>query len=384
MRKYDIVVIGAGIAGLSIAEMFSRHGYDILVIDKSPGPGGDVSRRFHEWLHLGSLYVFPHMKSTRDQVVRSLIHQFKHYAHFYNFNLGMDEEFRLVYPTHEGWYNKIPFRIIFSDLVTYLTISRIAQSILEAVSEMKIPFQDYIVPKPIWRYRPKRSVDAIDGHINSTLLMNDLWNSYEGDYMFETVVDRVESGMVYANGEEIKAKYVIIANGIGLPVLASDHVHFSISYQPLIYYKHRKLYDMSFVYLSSNPTGRNFYYNVKWMGGDTWVAGGTGTKDIVYASRYARRIEERVYAETGVYPDGIDYVPKLDLRIKGRRSLTYYTEEVDNGVFVAYPGKFSLFANLAVSMFVRVTKRFPFMNKTGTMQKKVSVMPHRKEESWER
>lgn len=45
METRDILVIGAGIAGLSAAELCSAAGCDTLVVDKSRGPGGRMATR---------------------------------------------------------------------------------------------------------------------------------------------------------------------------------------------------------------------------------------------------------------------------------------------------------------------------------------------------
>ena len=42
-QKYDVVVIGAGIAGITTAIYLKRYGYHVLVIDKNY-PGGQLNK----------------------------------------------------------------------------------------------------------------------------------------------------------------------------------------------------------------------------------------------------------------------------------------------------------------------------------------------------
>ena len=43
-RRVDLLVIGAGPAGMSAAVTARRHGLDVLVVDEQPSPGGQIWR----------------------------------------------------------------------------------------------------------------------------------------------------------------------------------------------------------------------------------------------------------------------------------------------------------------------------------------------------
>ncbi|PWC31054.1 NAD(P)/FAD-dependent oxidoreductase [Azospirillum sp. TSO35-2] len=43
-RRVDLLIVGAGPAGLSAAVMARRHGLDVLVVDEQPAPGGQIWR----------------------------------------------------------------------------------------------------------------------------------------------------------------------------------------------------------------------------------------------------------------------------------------------------------------------------------------------------
>ncbi|HVJ88188.1 MAG TPA: FAD-dependent oxidoreductase [Labilithrix sp.] len=50
-------VLGSGIAGLSLAEILSRNGWKITLLDNVMELGGDASRSTQNWLHTGWLYA---------------------------------------------------------------------------------------------------------------------------------------------------------------------------------------------------------------------------------------------------------------------------------------------------------------------------------------
>jgi glycine/D-amino acid oxidase-like deaminating enzyme len=50
-------VLGSGIAGLSLAEILSRNGWRITLLETAPDLGGDASRSTQNWLHTGWLYA---------------------------------------------------------------------------------------------------------------------------------------------------------------------------------------------------------------------------------------------------------------------------------------------------------------------------------------
>ena len=51
---YDIVVVGAGIAGLASAELLARSGRKVLLVERNRHLCGESSGAHHEWFHFGS------------------------------------------------------------------------------------------------------------------------------------------------------------------------------------------------------------------------------------------------------------------------------------------------------------------------------------------
>ena len=51
-----MVVVGAGIAGIAAAEILTRNGHQVLLLEKEEELASDTSALFHEWMHL-ALYI---------------------------------------------------------------------------------------------------------------------------------------------------------------------------------------------------------------------------------------------------------------------------------------------------------------------------------------
>ena len=55
MRKFEWAVIGSGIAGTTIAEILTRQGHSVVLIEKNDNLSSETTRDFHEWLHTGKV-----------------------------------------------------------------------------------------------------------------------------------------------------------------------------------------------------------------------------------------------------------------------------------------------------------------------------------------
>ena len=57
MKRGHAFVLGSGIAGLSVAEILSRNGWTITLLESAAELGGQASRATQNWLHTGWLYA---------------------------------------------------------------------------------------------------------------------------------------------------------------------------------------------------------------------------------------------------------------------------------------------------------------------------------------
>ena len=51
MKSYDWIIVGGGIAGISVAEIISREGHSVALIEKNKKLASVATKEFHEWVH---------------------------------------------------------------------------------------------------------------------------------------------------------------------------------------------------------------------------------------------------------------------------------------------------------------------------------------------
>jgi glycine/D-amino acid oxidase-like deaminating enzyme len=66
------MVVGSGVAGLSIAELLVRNDWQVTLVERSDELGGDASRRTQDWWHTGWLYAGLPDPSATNGCIRSI------------------------------------------------------------------------------------------------------------------------------------------------------------------------------------------------------------------------------------------------------------------------------------------------------------------------
>ena len=86
-QKYNWIVVGGGIAGISIAEILSRQGKSVLLVEKNSQIASETSKVFHEWLHSGALYsLVPDNFSTLPYLLGATDDLLDYYSGFNRMN----------------------------------------------------------------------------------------------------------------------------------------------------------------------------------------------------------------------------------------------------------------------------------------------------------
>jgi len=110
--KYEWVIIGGGISGIVLAEILTREGHSVLLIDKGKQLAGETTKIFHEWIHTGSLYtLIPDKLITLKFLLGAVDDLLEYYSSFERMNLRPTES-GLAIDGASGWFspNYIKFR----------------------------------------------------------------------------------------------------------------------------------------------------------------------------------------------------------------------------------------------------------------------------------
>jgi hypothetical protein len=103
-KKYDWIVIGGGISGISVAEILVREGKSVLLLEKNEKLVSETSKVFHEWLHSGSLYsLVPDHLLTLRYLLGATDDLLEYYQEFPRMNLVPSESG--IHITNKGWFN---------------------------------------------------------------------------------------------------------------------------------------------------------------------------------------------------------------------------------------------------------------------------------------
>lgn len=106
MKIYDWIVVGGGIAGISLSEILTREGHSVALVEKNSKLASSTSREFHEWVHTGSLYTLlkDDMK-TLKYILGSLDDILEFYSSFKNMNLIPTVKGIKINKSNKPWFN---------------------------------------------------------------------------------------------------------------------------------------------------------------------------------------------------------------------------------------------------------------------------------------
>lgn len=106
MKTFDWIIVGGGIAGISLSEILTREGHSVALIEKKNKLASVTTREFHEWFHTGSLYTLlkDDMK-TLKYILGSLDDLLEFYSSFAQMNLQPTESGLKIIKADKGWFN---------------------------------------------------------------------------------------------------------------------------------------------------------------------------------------------------------------------------------------------------------------------------------------
>lgn len=375
---YDWIIIGSGAAGISIAEMLSRAGLNVLLLEKNQTLASETTKIFHEWLHTGSLYTLvPDSLKTTRYLLGAIDDLFEYYSGNSRMNLAPSEAGLSI--ESSGWFNNVnvlykykarPLNPIWSlavarakwlihDINAHDWLRRRAGSLHDSVR--------FDLSKVVCNY-PRRSsgfieVQSPDVTINSRVLLSDLLNTFEAaggqvrvGVDVERIVDHGTSVDVISPMGKFRSRHVAVCCADGLSKFIDARI--KISYAPMFVVEGINDQTKSFVELD--------YYvksciNLLNKGGGVGLAGGISISredEVQNYLDYCIKMHRQRNPSIRV----LDTYVGLKKELVGKRqdrNYLYHINEVSENVWGVVLGKFTLMFSLAPEFFRRIYHKNP-------------------------
>jgi len=395
---YDWLIVGSGIAGIICAEMLTRHGLKVKIIEKNKKLASETTRDFHEWIHTGSLYtLIPDNLYTLKFLLGSIDDIFEFYSGFENMNLVKTESGLKINESEKGWFNNnfINFKYrVKGRKWTFPWLVGISRSIFlinkikshdwlrrraGIVDPFKLRFKEIftILKKLIFFKEKFINVETPDFTANSRNILNDLINSSISNGLeistnnaFKSYSKKDGIFKIECQKEFIKSKNILFCNGANISKLLNANV--KLSYAPIAIIKNVPKNQKSYVELDYFPKN---CINILTKEDGYAQIGGISFSDESKCDKYI----EEVIEKHKIYNPKISVLHKYngvkaEVILKDQpRNYLFHILNIDDNVLGVIPGKFTLGFSLAPELFRKLFKKNPKKN-ISKLKKKNTVM----------
>lgn len=397
MKTYEWAVIGSGIAGISIAEILTRQGHSVILVEKNDTLASETTREFHEWLHTGALYTLvPDRLKTLRFILGAIDDLIEFYTSYDRMNLIPTIAGLKINKESPGWFDdnyihfkyrvkgrKITFPWIYGVARSIFLIERIHQHdwLRRRAGELS-PFKEgrrkrirTLIKELLISNESFRTVQTPDFTINSRLLLRDMVTTAISNGLeisLSNKIDKIEKHqnhkLLSGSKEDIQAKNVALCSGEGIKYFST--VKTKTSYAPIAVVSGIKKHSKSFVELDYFPKN---CINLLTKENGFGLAGGISLSDKSKCNQYLDLVIRKHQALEPSIKEMSRYIGvKTEITFKDQpRGYLYHIVNTDEGIWVTIPGKFSLAFSMAPEFYRRVYKQNPKKYfKTVTSDKK--------------
>lgn len=384
MKKFEWAVIGSGIAGITAAEILTREGHTVVLIEKNEKLASETTRDFHEWMHTGSLYtLIPDNLLTLKFILGAIDDLLEYYSTYENMNLIPTEKGLIINLQEKGWFenNNIHFKFRIKDRKwTFPWILGIARAIflIDRIKEhdwlrrragVTDPFkldlsEIFQMIKKLLSYKEKfYDYETPDFTTNSRNVLNDLLlrsmdNGLKISTSNEFINFEKQEGRIIVNctKESFEVNNIVLC--IGGNIIKYVEANLKVSYAPLAVIKNVPQSTNSFVELDYFPEN---CINIITKSNGIGLIGGISFSNIKKCESYIAEVikKHKVYnpqLEVLHTYNGI----KNEITLKDQpRNYLYHILELQKNVWSIIPGKFTLGFSIAPEFYRRVYKKNP-------------------------
>ena len=389
MKEFDWIVVGGGIAGISISEILTREGYSVALVEKNKKLASVATKEFHEWVHTGSLYTLmkDEMK-TLKYILGSLDDILEFYSSYPNMNLQPTENGLKIIKGEKNWFNQnyINFKYRLKNrkfIISWIySISR-SIALIEGIRQhdwlrrragiLESVTAKYYLPilrnflKILISNKKFIQIESTDFTTNSRLLLEDLIaNSIANGLKIFTENELQEvtsesTGVVARCDKEIiKGKKMAICTGGGLEKFSN--IKLKRSYAPIAVVKNVPPATKSFVELDYF---KNKCINIVTKGSSYGMIGGISLskkEDVEEYFDYMIKEHKKLNSNIEVLQKYVGIKNEILNKSDGEdRNYLFHINESDKfkNVWSVIPGKFTLAFSLAPEFFRKIYKRNP-------------------------
>lgn len=386
-NSYDWVIVGGGITGISLAEILTREGHTVLLIEKNEKLASETTRGFHEWMHTGSLYTLvPDKLVTLKYILGAVDDLLEYYSCFKNMNLVPTEKGLEIKET--GWFNKnyIHFKYRIRDrkltfpwllgvarskfLIEYLKKHDWLRRRAGVIESFGIRYIQDIMRTflELVRFKEKfLDIETPDFTMDSRTLLRDVLCTAVKNGL-DISLDNKVTNIISENHQYIikTAKFNVKANKIILSCAENikDFIDVDIktSYAPMAVVDNLPLSANSFVeldYFTKNCINMlTKDHRVGLIGGIT-VNKKEETRAYI---EYVKAEHKKLFPEINILGDYIGLKNEIVFKNQDRNYLYHIVKEENQNIWSVVPGKFSLAFSLAPEFYRQVYKKNPKKN----------------------
>lgn len=405
---YDYVIIGGGIAGVSIAEILSRSSNKVCLLEKEKLLMSKSSSDQHGWFHIGSLYAFMNNEEYLKGLIKNTKDIINYYSEFKRLNMSLNSNGNLQFEAKkEGWFRNDDVEYLIAsrnneDLITknffkkILNIFSWETKIKKFVSRhnklrnfdlrkddshkeiSKSNFINYSkkeISKPFFDEinidnNQFFSMTGFDKPMRSKTIYSDLFSSFSlngGTTFLEKNYTNIEEKDDYCeisfdDKELIKTKKIIFANGANLKNLIKE---VNIFESPLLV-TYPNLLNKNIVKLTPNNDNTINHFMHEYSDGFYSVIGsglssklGDNYKKDEILKNFKKNCKLFFKNIEGVKFKEIYFGKKVEYSIKDERNYHYRIFDLSKKQFAVLPGKFSMAFSLAVSIYKKFNNEDP-------------------------
>jgi len=388
---YEWIIVGGGIAGISIAEILCREGKSVLLIEKNSQLASETSKQFHEWLHTGALYTLvPDNLLTTRYLLGAIDDLFEYYSSFTGMNLLQTESGILV--DKPGWFNndkiEYRYRIRKFNLIWMALVSRSAKvsTLINnhdwlrrraggseySSSKIKFSYSFENLHKQFSSSDNFYAIDSPDLTINSRILIADLLSAALGKgleiVLSEEVknIHKTESKVrVETSSKLYQAHNIVICS----PDAVSQQFDIPIntSFAPMAVVENVPALEKSFVELDYyTKTCINLLKKDNGIGLVGGITVGRENEIKPYLD-YVIKEHKKRNPEINVIDSYVGL--KKELKVKNAiRNYLYHINQHSNNIWSVVLGKFTLAFSLGPEFFRRVYSKNPTRNSDHKLQ----------------